>query len=78
MVEQLAKDAKRKLFVVIGSTMEPTDIAGLPVPQEGKDGFIQSRYTDPDFLAFVRKYKGEVVLLFDEFLSTPRWYKTRY
>lgn len=71
MVEQLAKDAKRKLFVVIGSTMEPTDIAGLPVPQEGKDGFIQSRYTDPDFLAFVRKYKGEVVLLFDEFLSTP-------
>ena len=71
MVEQLAKDANRELFVVIGSTMEPTDIAGLPIPQEGEDGSIQSRFTDPDFLAFVRKHKGNVILLFDEFLSTP-------
>ncbi|MDU1224225.1 hypothetical protein [Varibaculum cambriense] len=39
MVEQLAKDANKELFVVIGSTMEPTDIAGLPIPQEGEDGF---------------------------------------
>lgn len=71
MVEQLAKEVDRKLFVVIGSTMEPTDVAGLPVPQEGEDGVLESRYTDPDFLAFVRKYDGEVILLFDEFLSTP-------
>lgn len=71
MVEQLAKEVERKLFVVIGSTMEPTDIAGLPVPQEDQDGVLESRYTDPDFLAFVRKYDGEVILLFDEFLSTP-------
>lgn len=71
MVEQLAKEVGRELFVVIGSTMEPTDIAGLPIPQEGEDGVLESRFTDPDFLAFVRKHKGNVILLFDEFLSTP-------
>jgi hypothetical protein len=77
LIMAIAKDRKYLMRVLIGSTMDPTDVAGLPVLRQLPSGETITEFTMPDWFHEVSEYarahpeSGATVLIDEITTSSP-------
>lgn len=74
LIEALAAEHGMGVETLIGSQMDPTDLAGLPTVTRREDGMVVTEYGMPDWgqRVFDRAAAGQPsVLFFDEASNTP-------